>query len=596
MEKVKFLKVTKITLSNFRSYGNETVIEVGDMTLVSGDNGKGKSSIAHAISYAFYGVSAFGAQDIDNIRADESESVTVTLEFIDQYGEIHSFRRARTGDDTTLTLDAHKIQQKNVNDLFCDKDTFLSLFNPSYFIEVLGAKGKELLSLRLPVVKKDEVLKSLTDHERQLLNGIDLTAPESVLQDLRRRNKDNSEDLLTTEGQLTQICEDIKNGKQKHDSILTENDELDRKIAALTEKKNTGIDITELTAQKCIIQDNLASGDSNSGKRQKLTDMLSQRESSVFQSPRQTVLAELKAKLTVLSEQFNDISNRIANLKSGETCPSCCTAVTEQNIDAIRQNLKARLNEITNKGKAIKESYSKEMECERQEVTAFNIKREEEINTIKLQLSSLNGCQNPDNRALTNRLNEIDELLRTSNLSEDEFTELCCLEADRKTNDSLIGALDIKAKEAVFKQLTDRKAQLEESVKSNGELIKSVQEYTAKRSEIALSCLKMPNVKIQFYEIVKTTGELKSCFKFTYKGYEYYTLSLSEKIKAGIEVVSMLRGITGFDYPVFIDNSESVGGYDESLLPSQTIFMRFVKDAALTVRKKDIPNTRKSAA
>ena len=60
------------------------------------------------------------------------------------------------------------------------------------------------------------------------------------------------------------------------------------------------------------------------------------------------------------------------------------------------------------------------------------------------------------------------------------------------------------------------------------------------------------------FELMKTTGELKDTFKFTYRGRRYERLSLSEKIRAGMEVSELLKRLTGRNYPVFVDNMESV--------------------------------------
>ncbi len=63
---------------------------------------------------------------------------------------------------------------------------------------------------------------------------------------------------------------------------------------------------------------------------------------------------------------------------------------------------------------------------------------------------------------------------------------------------------------------------------------------------------------ISLYDVVKTTGEVKDIFKFTYNGRQYDRLSLSEKVRAGMEVSELMKRLTGRNYPVFVDNMESV--------------------------------------
>jgi hypothetical protein len=83
-------------------------------------------------------------------------------------------------------------------------------------------------------------------------------------------------------------------------------------------------------------------------------------------------------------------------------------------------------------------------------------------------------------------------------------------------------------------------------------------------------------------ELVKSTGEVKDCFKFSYDGRDYRCLSLSEKIKAGLEVSGLIKRLSGRNYPVFIDNSESICSID---MPSgQALLSRVVEGEDLNVR------------
>ena len=66
--------------------------------------------------------------------------------------------------------------------------------------------------------------------------------------------------------------------------------------------------------------------------------------------------------------------------------------------------------------------------------------------------------------------------------------------------------------------------------------MKDVILYMSKRAEMTFSKLSMNRVQISLYDVVKTTGELKDVFRFTYNGRRYDRLSLSEKIRAGAEV------------------------------------------------------------
>ena len=128
-------------------------------------------------------------------------------------------------------------------------------------------------------------------------------------------------------------------------------------------------------------------------------------------------------------------------------------------------------------------------------------------------------------------------------------------------------------------------------------LISSVAVYVSKRAELTFSALKMNKVEISLYDIVKTTGERKDVFKFTYGGRRYDRLSLSEKIRAGMEVSELMKRLTGRNYPVFVDNMESVDDLANVIPTGQVIMAKCVSGTPLAVRPvKPIPVAEPRAA
>lgn len=95
---------------------------------------------------------------------------------------------------------------------------------------------------------------------------------------------------------------------------------------------------------------------------------------------------------------------------------------------------------------------------------------------------------------------------------------------------------------------------------------------------------KMNRVEISLYDVVKSTGEVKDTFKFQYGGRRYDRLSLSEKIRAGMEVSELMKRLTGRNYPVFVDNMESVDDLANVRPTGQIIMAKCVSGAALQVK------------
>lgn len=115
--------------------------------------------------------------------------------------------------------------------------------------------------------------------------------------------------------------------------------------------------------------------------------------------------------------------------------------------------------------------------------------------------------------------------------------------------------------------------------------ISAVVDYASVRNELLFKALHTPNVEFQLYDVVKKTGELVPAWKLRYRGTIYQCLSRSEKILAGLEVVELLKRLTGRCYPVFIDDSESV---DHIPRPSgQALISKKVADQPLKVQVKN---------
>ena len=590
MQKFKTLKITEITLNGFRCHKDNIVISADDMTLISGFNGKGKSSIAHAIAYAFYGVDAFGALDIDRILNENSDTVSVRIRFVGDNATAHEFSRVRCGDKTELTFDGYKIRQKDVETMLGDKETFLSLFNPTYFTEVMGSKARDFLELRLPVIKPEAVLAKMTDSERFILGKSDLGVPEVAIKKARETIRRLDEENTFIGGQIAELLKSESEKKAQSETLSSETKRLDNVVKSLRKRQFTKIDVDGLSIEKCMLDDKLSNADSSEAVQElkSLEAALFEVESREYQSIYTNPIVEINAKIQAMGMNHGGLKQRLESIKVGDRCPSCLVEITAANIDGIKAELQSEINSLREKGRNENLKLSELKDLDEKARATFNEFVQADIAKVKQQIAE-HQQQHPDSKSkFYNRLREIDEVLKYGNLSEDEYTELVRSENDY---DRLMREYHTLQNTDYPKRIADLQSNLSvneiQKVLSD-ELITALQQYTAKRSEMALAGLKTTDVSIKLYDIVRTTGELKPCFKFLYCGREYSTLSLSEKIKAGLEITAMLRELVGLDYPVFIDNSESIGDYNTALLPTQTLFMRFVKSSEFGVKTRSI--------
>lgn len=129
-----------------------------------------------------------------------------------------------------------------------------------------------------------------------------------------------------------------------------------------------------------------------------------------------------------------------------------------------------------------------------------------------------------------------------------------------------------------------KRAQIEAEIRQKKSLLADAALYISKRAELTFSQLKMNLVEISLYDVIKTTGEVKDVFKFNYRGRRYDRLSLSEKIRAGMEVSELMKRLTGRNYPVFLDNMESVDDLANVRPTGQILMAKCVHGAPLAVR------------
>ena len=127
------------------------------------------------------------------------------------------------------------------------------------------------------------------------------------------------------------------------------------------------------------------------------------------------------------------------------------------------------------------------------------------------------------------------------------------------------------------------------------ELLSALAFYISKRVEINFSKLRMNRVSITLYDVVKSTGEVKDVFRFTYEGRDYICLSHSERIRAGLEVAELIKRLLGVEYPTFIDDVESVPVIDNVRPTGQVFIAKVIKGTALQVQVADNTGVPKAA-
>lgn len=337
-----------------------------------------------------------------------------------------------------------------------------------------------------------------------------------------------------------------------------------------------------------------------------------------------------------LEAQMQAVANKRTHFHEGDECPSCKQIITAKAVEALNGELqkqaqaensqlqvkhngiKKSLAELENEGKELvalitkaredDDAKRKQFESQKQMVIQ---KLENELNDICKQLNNLKAVQDEFEFKKQQRINAVKkqiEDLQLSNLEKENaqiqkaFDE--SIRQERYVLQQNLTALR-KQREEVLEAETRRQALLKQAEKNKAELDKKKAEFQALEKkethiENQISFMKIFNsqksaimnrmlskhlsdISIKLEKAVVTTGEIKECFEILFRGKELNVCSTSETIKAGLEISQMIRELSGLNYPVFVDNGESITNYVSTA--TQTIETKVVKNSKLSVVK-----------
>ena len=588
MESITEINIKEISLSGFRSRKEPAVFSFGDITCVTGHNGAGKTTLAHAIAFAFYGVTYFGEQKTDRLINSECGACTVTLKFTDQNGISHTLSRSRSGNRTELIFDSYTVRQEDINRFICDRDTFLCIFNPLYLLNMSADKGRDILMRCSKTVNADNVLKALSENFRSTLSGLEITEPYEMISSYRAGIRRCDEQLKIIEAQKQTLRETEQANSRECGRLAEQADASAAAVNILREKQFSGIDKEYFKARRAELAEKLktASGSSCAAKIAACTEKLKAAREREYVSKFAGEAAKLDSEINALREKYIALKEKLQSLTAGSKCPTCSVTLTDELLTKVKAEITAGLKEITGAAKGITETKNELAETDRKAKETFEQYKKEDIESLSAELDSLKKAETAEDSPdiMQKEIEEIDLLLTRGLLSDEELSEL-------ETETKNLAALEAQIKKLREYSAAERIAELEsqaEAFKNNrrsyAEIVSALCEYISKRTELVTAEFEMPNVSLTLFETVKTTGELKSVFRFAYKGTDVSSVSLSERTAAGLEISALVRRLTGLKFPVLIDNTESIAEFDSSRLDCQTVFLRMVKNTPLSVK------------
>ena len=620
MEKISGFQITGLRLSGFKSFSQPTELSFGNPTVITGGNGRGKSSIADAIAYAVTGLPFFAERNIDRLHSESDPELFVTMRFVDDKGVSHELTRSHKGSRTGIVYDGQELRQLDLTEMFGEKDVFLSIFNPLYFIEELGEDGKNLLQRYLPMIPQEKVLAELSEPIRQRLPVETLMSPEGRVKQLRKDIRELENSVIYLQGQQDLALSQQKDGQTRRAELEAKRGSLTEEKQTLEAKRYAGIDtaelestLTDLSAQYSeLFNDNSdESGlDELDARLYEQARKLAERSASVYESKFTQAIAAATERVKALGAKYNAEVSAGKAIVPGFVCPTCRRAVSEEDVPVVRRAFQQSVSGIVAEGKEQRAQLEELKAMDAQSLETFQKFKEEDVAKLEQSVRELTEERGrvleSGSRASAQRRNQLEELrtrmqtltsdLEYGNLNTEEYDRMKACGEELRQIEAELSALKntvIPAEEEFETKIQAAQKQIAEQK----EAVACLLQYIAKRVELTLAQLQMNRVSISLYDVVKSTGEVKDVFRFEYRGRRYDRLSLSEKIRAGMEVSELMKRLTGRNYPVFVDNMESVDDLNNVRPTGQVLMAKCVRNADLNIRAvKPIVNEMPMAA
>jgi DNA repair exonuclease SbcCD ATPase subunit len=598
LKKIEQFQITSLMLSGFKSYEEPTELVFGNPTVITGGNGRGKSSIADAIAFAVTGCPFFGERGIDRLHNENNPDVAIRMCFVDETGTLHELNRTRRKNRMTITYDGYEIRQLDLADLFGERDVFLSIFNPLYFIEELGEDGKKLLERYLPTIPHETVLSQLSEPVREHLKNETILSPEGSLKRCREEIRGLEERITYLRGQKDLAASQGESHEQAEQELTLQADLLRREIAELEQRQFSSMDVSAMQERLVELsgryeeaaRDERADTSKLREQLQLLREKIARREVEKYQSKFTEALAEASARVKDLGVRYQRENAAYKAFHAGMECPACHRSVTEQSLSEVQAALKKVLSELYAAGSEQRAQLIELQEMDKKAADTFARFKEDDLGKwaaeaaeMEQRCASLAEQASAETECLRAEIQTLTADLEYGNLSQAEYDRLGTCREELRQSEAKIAALQ----DMTAAQLPDFDREIAQANANIAEIKRKMADviaYISKRAELTFSQLKMNRVEISLYDVVKSTGEVKDTFKFQYGGRRYDRLSLSEKIRAGMEVSELMKRLTGRNYPVFVDNMESVDDLANVRPTGQIIMAKCVSGAALQVK------------
>ena len=628
---MKTIILKNVTISGFKGYKDICFYEFNKgENILAGGNGKGKTSVADAVNWAFTGKLFEGNKDEIVALNNCSTTAEVKVVFENEDGENVLVRRLSKTSSAKVRLNNKAITQKKLNE-FVDENTFMMIFNPLNFLAKKPTEARNLImSLVKDVVTDDMVLNVISESNRERLEELDLS--KDNLKEIRKNislleeklslknslkmnyEKDLESNSILIKGfdnlDITKLLEELES---KNENFKDMNEEMVSLQSSYNSKSNELVNLLSEMSQ--ISNNNLKtiSDDILKLKEEEQSLIIQGKEMKAKEySPKnyfelEKAIHETKLEVDRITKENDIYRNAIKeinnkhNIKPGSICPVCQRAIDEKIANAIKitgskeaqpfiekgvrnksiiDKLSLQVSELLEQIETAKkqESLEKKSFYEKKESILQELRekvsivknKKAKLEEEKIQLEKEVEVKLYKYNVKKNKLQKAIEDIKTSMDSKNSDISkikniIESLNMKIKDNENNIKKLELlKEKESNLKNdilgLDKEIEKLDLSVRNNRFTLMALMDFSETKIKLIEKEIssKLNKVSFKIEKLNRETAEIKSCFNILYDNKILTCCSLSERIKAGIEISSMLEKSLGVNYPMFVDNSESV--------------------------------------
>lgn len=493
-------------VKNFKGLQDGARINFDDITYIIGDNAKNKTTIGALPLWILTGYNLTGSnkEQVANDSVMTSQNTTASMTIIDNSGSEHTITRCK-GKDNFVMLDGIRTTQEILTKFYKDVHAFICSYYPNYFRSMDLAKQRELLLRILPSVSAEEVFKLLEKEEQEIL--------EKPVIDIKGFSKAKRAEIKELKSELDKIT----GSKNMLIDIAIQKEENPKEF-----KKQKELDNLEKEYEKLIENtDNIVTLEELEKDISKLDNKISNNIKIELQ--------ELQAKQKKELENLENVTSVTSS------CPTCKQPIKNENlIKALKITYKNNVNTIADKIESLKNETQELMDKKKKQIKRYEI------------------MKTPEMQEKNKKRDELKLQIDTIQKEKSEI-ELFNKEVELKHN-----------------EIINAKKKIEEFDKLSLEMIEKIEKYN-KQLKIAtrLNLLTiqeqmnkvknyLKNVTIEFSRIDEETGEIIDAYEIKYKGRRYDKLSKSYKLRADIEIATLINKVMQIESPIFIDDVESI--------------------------------------